>query len=346
MNHFLIETPRLGLRPLTPNDSLDFFELNNDPEVIRYTGDPPFSDLEEARSFLENYDQYERYGYGRWAVILKKTGEFIGWCGLKFMPDLDETDLGFRFFRKHWNKGYATESAMACIEYGFGKLGLKRIVGRAMEANKASVKVLEKTGFHFLKKIDFEEHPGLYFYLDYYEMPDPENGVQVRVERPEDFEAIFEVNMAAFGQEGEGILVNRIRQSENFVDGLSLVAEAKGTVVGHILFSKIEIVQGERRLETIGLAPMSVLPAWQGKGVGKKLVKAGLHKVKSLGFDAVIVLGHEAYYPKFGFQRASKFGIFCPFEVPDAAFMAIELIPGSLSGKGGTVCYPPAFEGV
>lgn len=346
MNQFVIETPRLGMRRLTPHDAQHFFNLNSDPEVIRYTGDAPFEDVAEARWFLENYDHYKKFGYGRWAVLLKETGEFIGWCGLKFMPELGETDLGSRFFRCHWNKGFATEAAKACVEYGFEKLGLKRIVGRAMEANAASIRVLQKAGLHFLKKIDFDEHPGLYFFINCYEVEEPANGVVIREEQAEDLPAVFEVNTAAFGQPNEGHLVNKIRESENFVPGLSLVAVAEESIIGHILFSKITIEQADRQFEVINLAPLSVLPAWQRKGVGKKLVKTGMRKVKSLGYDAVIVLGHEEYYPKFGFERASRFGVACPFEVPDAAFMAIELIPDALDGKSGTVRFPPAFDDV
>jgi RimJ/RimL family protein N-acetyltransferase len=173
MEKFIIQTTRLSLRQLTADDAMHFYELNNDPEVIRYTGDLPFNDPQDAHHFLERYNQYEKYGYGRWAVILKQTGEFIGWCGLKFEPELAETDLGFRFFKRHWNKGYATEAATACVRHGFEVLHLKRMVGRAMEENAASVRVLEKAGFHFLKKIEFEKHPGLLFYLDSYELEVP-----------------------------------------------------------------------------------------------------------------------------------------------------------------------------
>lgn len=162
---FLMETPRLKLRELVAGDAPDFFGLNNDPEVIRYTGDPPFENVAAARLFLENYDQYEKYGCGRWAVLEKKSGEFLGWCGLKRLPETNDTDLGFRFFRKHWNRGYATEAAQACIEFGFKKLKLKKIVGRAMAANKGSIRVLEKVGFNFLEEIEFEKHPGLLFEL-------------------------------------------------------------------------------------------------------------------------------------------------------------------------------------
>jgi ribosomal-protein-alanine N-acetyltransferase len=164
--HLIFETPRLAFRELTPDDDQHFFNLNNDPEVIKYTGDRPFANLIDARNFLDHYDAYSKYAMGRWAVILKATGEFTGWCGLKFQPDLSvtgEVDLGYRFFRKFWGKGIAGESAKACIQYGFKTLGLKRIIGRVMEGNIASVKVLEKCGMHFVKEMKFEEHPGLWY---------------------------------------------------------------------------------------------------------------------------------------------------------------------------------------
>jgi len=163
---FAFFTKRLRLRELNPADAPGFFELNNDPEVVKHTGDQPFFRLEDARAFLENYDQYRLYGYGRWAVILRETDEFIGWCGLKYSPALGETDIGFRFFRRHWGKGYATESAMASLELGFDRFGLKKIVGRAMEANIASVRVLEKIGMRFVGKQEFEEHPGVLFIIE------------------------------------------------------------------------------------------------------------------------------------------------------------------------------------
>ena len=165
MNHIL-ESERLRLRELHPGDAGWFYELNNDPLVMQYTGDPPFADLAEARIFLENYKPYSEYGYGRWAVELAGTGNCIGWCGLKYSPERDETDLGFRLFRNQWGRGYATEAARACVRHGFGPLGLAAIVGRAMAPNLASVRVLEKTGFRFVKEEKGEPFPWLLFRLD------------------------------------------------------------------------------------------------------------------------------------------------------------------------------------
>ncbi len=160
---YLFETDRLLLRELSPEDAEEFYFLNLDPDVVRYTGDPPFPNIVDASRFLENYDQYQKFGFGRWAVTLKENGEFIGWCGLKYSPELNGVDLGFRFFKKHWGKGYATEAAKGCIHFGFNHLGLTKIFGRAMKDNKASLRVLEKSGLIFVEEIEFEQHPGMFY---------------------------------------------------------------------------------------------------------------------------------------------------------------------------------------
>ena len=161
----IIETNRLYLRELSVADAENFYLLNADEDVIKYTGDKAFESINEAKSFLENYNPYQEYGYGRWAVIAKSNEEFLGWCGLKYSPEIDEVDIGFRFFKRHWSKGYATESAKACIEYGFENLNLKTIVGRAMEANVASIKVLEKLGMSYVKHFTFHLHDGVLYQI-------------------------------------------------------------------------------------------------------------------------------------------------------------------------------------
>ncbi|MDF3028966.1 MAG: GCN5-related N-acetyltransferase [Fluviicola sp.] len=147
----ILETTRLYLREMTPEDAESAYLLNLDPEVIQYTGDDPFESIEEARDFLEKYESYQKYGFGRWGVILKETNEYLGWCGLKYTPELDEFDIGYRFMKKCWGKGYASEAAEACIRLGFEQFNMKTIVGRAMPANAASVRVLQKIGLTYLE---------------------------------------------------------------------------------------------------------------------------------------------------------------------------------------------------
>jgi predicted N-acetyltransferase YhbS len=164
----------------------------------------------------------------------------------------------------------------------------------------------------------------------------------IRREKKEDFNSINEVNEQAFKQKDESELIKRIRASKNFIPDLSLVAEVNGKIIGHILFSKIKII-GVKEYESLALAPMAVLPEFQNKGIGRKLIKEGLKKARELGFNSVIVVGHHDYYPRFGFERASKWNIKCPFEVPNEAFLAIELKDGALTEKSGIVEYPKEF---
>ncbi len=152
----VLTTKRLLLRTFAESDVPYFYRLNADPKVMQYTGDVPFKSLKEARQFIKNYRAYTQHGYGRWTVILKENQEYLGWCGLKYSPEKKETDIGFRFLQQHWNRGYATEAAQACLRYGFQDLGLTKIVGRAMSDNHASIRVLEKIGMRFEKY--FEEN--------------------------------------------------------------------------------------------------------------------------------------------------------------------------------------------
>lgn len=161
----MLETPRLLLREFLPEDAAGFFELNNDPEVLQYTGDDPFRDPAEAAAFIATYDQYQRYGYGRWTVLRKTDNAYLGFCGLRYSPELNETDLGFRIRRADWNRGYATEAARACVDHAFRELGLYRLVGRARRENAASIRVLEKLGFQYWKDFSFDGHPGVYYQL-------------------------------------------------------------------------------------------------------------------------------------------------------------------------------------
>lgn len=160
---YILETERLYLRELTINDAENFYLLNEDKDVLKYTGDKRFKNIEEAAEFLKNYDQYKKYGFGRWAVISKHNNAFLGWCGLKFSPELNETDIGFRFFKKYWNKGYASEAAKACLKIGSEKFNQKSIIGRAMKQNKPSVRVLEKLGLVFHKSFSFDGQEGVIY---------------------------------------------------------------------------------------------------------------------------------------------------------------------------------------
>ena len=146
----MLETERLILRLQTYDDIENLITMNSDPEVVRYTGDGYLANIQEARALLDErvFHQWQKYKMGRFAVTLK-DGEFLGWCGLKYHPETDEVDLGYRFMKKYWGKGYATESSRASLDYGFHTLKLDRIMAKAMPDNKDSIKVMQKLGMTF-----------------------------------------------------------------------------------------------------------------------------------------------------------------------------------------------------
>jgi RimJ/RimL family protein N-acetyltransferase len=156
----VIETERLLLRTFSERDAPLIYELNLDPDVTRYTHDP-VKVLAHAAEILEKtiIPQYALYNHGRWAVHLKPTLDFLGWCGLKYRTELNEIDLGYRFKKEFWGKGFATEAAYASIKYGFEKIGLQRIVGRAEIDNIGSWKVLEKCGMAYVGNEEVDGYP-------------------------------------------------------------------------------------------------------------------------------------------------------------------------------------------
>lgn len=163
----------------------------------------------------------------------------------------------------------------------------------------------------------------------------------LREEARGDRAAIAAVIDAAFGQPGEAALVEALRAAGALT--LSLVAVADDEIVGHVAFSPVTIDDGSA---AIGLAPMAVAPGWQRRGVGVRLIEEGLARLRAGGQRAVVVLGHPEYYPRFGFVPASRFGLRCEYDAPDEAFMALELVPGSLAGVSGLVRYRPEFAAV
>lgn len=168
--------------------------------------------------------------------------------------------------------------------------------------------------------------------------------IVIRPEQQEDIPDIFQLNQAVFGQDTEARLVDHVREGPNFIPALSLVASSDDKIVGYVLLSKIIISNGDSRYESLALALMVVHPEYQRQGIGAKLVTHGLQKATDMGYHSVLVLGHEYYYPRFGFIPASKWNIKAPFDVPANAFMARELVPGALTNVSGTVEYPVEFS--
>jgi len=159
----------------------------------------------------------------------------------------------------------------------------------------------------------------------------------VREETPADAAGVRSVNEEAFGRPEEADIVEALRAAGAVT--LSLVAVEGDDVIGHILFSPVTVETAQGPWPAVGLGPMAVVPRLQGRSVGGALVRAGLDAVRARGVDAVVVLGHATYYPRFGFERASRFGIRWELPCPDEAFMVLELSPGALHDRAGVVRY-------
>jgi ribosomal-protein-alanine N-acetyltransferase len=160
-----VETERLILREVMPSDVDGMFELDSDPEVHKYLGKNPITTKEKAKEAVEFIRrQYKERGIGRWAVVEKSSGAFIGWSGLKLNDEKEKLngkinfyDIGYRFIPRYWGKGYATESALAALKYGFETMNLEQIVGAAEVENIGSNKVLQKIGLKFINAFDDDE---------------------------------------------------------------------------------------------------------------------------------------------------------------------------------------------
>jgi putative acetyltransferase len=163
----------------------------------------------------------------------------------------------------------------------------------------------------------------------------------IRAERPEDSAAIRQINLRAFGAPGEADLVDSLRAARKVV--ASLVAEHDGQVVGHVLFSPVTVASAPSTWRAVGLAPMCVLPEFQRTGIGSALVRAGLDACRQAGYDAVVVLGHVGYYPRFGFVRALDHGLENEYGATDA-FMVLALRNDALTNVRGLVTYASEFR--
>lgn len=177
-----IETPRLLIRELLPTDEGAMFQMDSDPDVHRYLGNKPYTSIGQSRENIAIVrQQYADNGIGRWAVVLKDTGAFIGWTGFKRLMEpvnghIGHLDFGYRHLRKFWGKGYAYEAAKAALDYGVDVLGFTDIYGMTDVDNLGSRHILEKLGFRFVEIFSYDAPPTWRAYYGepatWYKLPD------------------------------------------------------------------------------------------------------------------------------------------------------------------------------
>ena len=161
-----LETPRLYLRLFAPTDLDALATINSDPEVMRFTGAGTPVAREESETRLYSYlEHWRQHGFGLWAVVHKQDKTFIGFCGLQFVQNTPEVEIGFRLAKQYWRAGLATEGARASLRHGFETLALDRIIGLAQPANAASQRVLEKIGMNYEKDASYYQTDVRYYVL-------------------------------------------------------------------------------------------------------------------------------------------------------------------------------------
>lgn len=154
----MAETSRLWLREFSEEDADDYFVLGSDPRVVRYAGVAPLTTPAQALEVLRTRPlaDYARRGFGRWACVLKDSGAFIGWAGLKYLEDSQEVDLGYWLRPAYWGQGLATEAAGGSVRFGLEQLKLDRIVARVDPENVRSARVLQKVGLQLLGDCQYD----------------------------------------------------------------------------------------------------------------------------------------------------------------------------------------------
>jgi RimJ/RimL family protein N-acetyltransferase len=147
----MLETPRLFIRPAEVDDAFNLFQLNSDPDVMRFTADQAFSSVLEAQNLIRNrmVPEYRKFRMSRFMVFLSDRKTFLGWCGLKKFSETGEVDLGYRFLKKYWSQGFATEASKVCLSYGFQDLNIERVLAKSMPDNIRSIKVILKLGMTY-----------------------------------------------------------------------------------------------------------------------------------------------------------------------------------------------------
>ena len=148
-----LQTERLILRPFVIDDTKALFNIVQEPNIFQYFPTRKAWSLERTDRYI-NYqiEHWQRHNYGHWAVTVKESGQLMGWCGLEFLPETNETEVGYLLSNTFWGNGFATEAATASVEFGRNELSLQEIIGLTDPQNRASQRVLEKSGFAFTRK--------------------------------------------------------------------------------------------------------------------------------------------------------------------------------------------------
>jgi ribosomal-protein-alanine N-acetyltransferase len=282
-----VETDRLILREIELSDDKDMFEMDSDPEVHLYIENKPVGSIEKIHEVIGMIQlQQQRFGTTRWAVVDKKTNDWLGWCGLKYFNQplnghINFYELGYRFKKKHWGKGFATEAAKAVIDWGFAKFDIDSLYAITDTKNDNSVKVLQKSGFELIEVFDYEGDPTNWFELKRVNRTDTTSISRTDSQHPDFIKLVSELDADLAIRDGDE---HAFYAQYNHVARIKhvLVAYHKGIAVGCGAIKELDD-------STMEVKRMYVLPAFRGKGIASLLL-AGLEGwAKELGYSRCVL---------------------------------------------------------
>ncbi len=330
----MLHGQRVVLHPLCAEHAGVLFPILSDAELWRYAPRLRSNSLAELRDRCARLES-RRSNDGRehwlnWAVEEKARGSIVGFVQTTVDKALCEATIAYVLARASWGRGLASDAVGAMLAH-LKTIGVPTFLATVDSRNLRSIRLLESFVF---RVSDAKDGHNVRYVLAATDL------VCVREELPGDAPAISAVHRAAFGRDAEALVVERLRE-----DGLivaSVVSEADGEIVGSAVFSALHIATERDTIGAVALAPAAVVPKRQRRGIGSRMIDAGLRLCRERGIHAVMVVGDPAYYSRFGFSADIISSLTSKYVGPH--WMGLELVAGSLQGAAGTVEYSPAFE--
>lgn len=358
-----IETERLILRKFKADDVEDVFKYwASNPKVQLEYGEPVYSTKEQVQELINKWIlDYDDNGFYRWAIVLKESNVNIGQIAFcRVYEEVATAEIEYCIGEDFWGNRYALEALNSVIEYMLCKSDFKKLEAFHREANPKSGRVLEKTVMKRVPtvrrfEISGESTEGEICYAITKEEYFSNKGksmlnIKFRAEKPEDYRVVEELTREAFWNHhvpgcDEHYLVHIMRNSKAFIKELDMVAIVDDIIVANIMYTKAKILcdNGQVR-DIISFGPISVLPNFQGKGIGSMLIEHTKVLARNLGYSAILIYGDPNFYSRVGFITAENFGIGTADDMYAVPLQACELIDGALSDCKGRFIEASIYE--
>lgn len=338
----MIETKRLRIIPLNPEqftlflNGIHFMEdtlglVPSHETLDKHTQQAMTRQYQLATEHPENF-----LWLTNWQIILKSENKAIGSACFKNLPDTDGSiEIGYGIHPPYRNQGYMSEALKALCKWAFTLEGVQAVIAETEKKNLASQYVLQKC-----KMKQFKESTDTIWWKLNKETMEKKKIIIIRQETKQDHQELYNLIQTAFqtakvADGDEQDFTARLWNSENYIPQLGLVAELDGKLIGHILLTRMYVIQEDgSKFESLLIAPLSVLLEYRDQGIGSTLIKEGLKRGQEMGYKAVFLCGDPNYYHRFGFKSISEFGLTNP-EIPEPYAMGYELVPGALDKVTG-----------